>query len=141
MINLPTKITALRILLTPIIIFIIFHHNQSIREHDFQSPYLYILLIVFSIALIFAREVIQISGAISIGSIAGDIKIKHQLIGKFTTIMQVLIIYCSLLIKSESLILYFSLFTSFFAIGSAMMYIHNGLIQLPNNPNAPPTKQ
>ena len=196
MINLPTKITALRILLTPIIIFIIFHHNQSIREHDFQSTYLYILLIVFSIAivtdaldgyisrklnlisrigtfldpiadkilifgtsvgltffdcgnplpiyyttLIFAREVIQISGAISIGSIAGNIKIKHHLIGKFTTIMQVLIIYCSLLIKSESFIFYFSLFTSFFAIGSAMMYIHNGLIQLPNNPNAPPTKQ
>ena len=196
MINLPTKITALRILLTPIIIFIIFHYNQSIREHDFQSPYLYILLIVFSIAIVtdaldgyisrklnlisrigtfldpiadkilifgtsvgltfidcgnplpiyyttlmFAREVIQISGAISIGSIAGDIKIKHQLIGKFTTIMQVLIIYFSLLIKSASFIFYFSLLTSFFAIGSAILYIHNGLIQLPSNPDATPTKQ
>ena len=134
MINLPTKITVLRILLTPIIFFLIFNYNQSIRDNFNQSPYFYLLLVTFSIAiitdaldgyvsrrlnlisrigtfldpiadkilifttsaaltfidcgnplpiyyttLIFAREIIQISGAIAIGSIAGDIEIKHHI--------------------------------------------------------------
>lgn len=196
MINLPTKITVLRILLTPIIFYLIFNHNQSIRDNFNQSPYLYLLLVTFSIAMItdaldgyvsrrlnlisrigtfldpiadkilifstsaaltfidcgnplpiyyttfiFAREIIQISGAIAIGSIAGDIEVKHHIIGKVSTMMQVIIIYGSLLLRSESVIFYFSVLTSFFSICAAILYIYNGLIQLPNNPNAVPTKQ
>ena len=187
MINLPTKITFIRVILTPIIIYLILTHHENIQELGFKSSYTYWILTLFSIAiisdildgylsrkfnlitrlgsfldpvadkiliisttlaltyvdcgnplplyyttLIVARESIQISGAISIGLISGDISIKHHWTGKIATFLQVLMVYCSLTVESVSLCLSLSLLTSFFAIWSAIMYIHNGLIQLPS---------
>ena len=187
MINLPTKITFIRVILTPIIIYLILTHHENIQELGFKSSYTYWILTLFSIAiisdildgylsrkfnlitrlgsfldpvadkiliisttlaltyvdcgnplplyyttLIVARESIQISGAISIGLISGDISIKHHWTGKIATFLQVLMVYCSLTVESVSLCLSLSLLTSFFAICSAIMYIHNGLIQLPS---------
>ena len=187
MINLPTKITFIRVILTPIIIYLILTHHEKIKELGFKSSYTYWILTLFSIAiisdildgylsrkfnlitrlgsfldpvadkiliisttlaltyvdcgnqlplyyttLIVARESIQISGAISIGLISGDIIIKHHWTGKIATFLQVLMVYCSLTVESVSLCLSLSLLTSFFAIWSAIMYIHNGLIQLPS---------
>ena len=187
MINLPTKITFIRVILTPIIIYLILTHHENIQELGFKSSYTYWILTLFSVAiisdvldghlsrkfnlitrlgsfldpvadkiliisttlaltyvdcgnplplyyttLIVARESIQISGAISIGLISGDISIKHHWTGKIATFLQVLMVYCSLTVESVSLCLSLSLLTSFFAICSAIMYIHNGLIQLPS---------
>ena len=187
MINLPTKITFIRVILTPIIIYLILTHHENIQELGFKSSYTYWILTLFSVAiisdvldghlsrkfnlitrlgsfldpvadkiliisttlaltyvdcgnplplyyttLIVARESIQISGAISIGLISGDISIKHHWTGKIATFLQVLMVYCSLTVESVSLCLSLSLLTSFFAIWSAIMYIHNGLIQLPS---------
>ena len=187
MINLPTKITFIRVILTPIIIYLILTHHENIQELGFKSSYTYWILTLFSVAiisdvldghlsrkfnlitrlgsfldpvadkiliisttlaltyvdcgnqlplyyttLIVARESIQISGAISIGLISGDIIIKHHWTGKIATFLQVLMVYCSLTVESVSLCLSLSLLTSFFAIWSAIMYIHNGLIQLPS---------
>ena len=187
MINLPTKITFIRVILTPIIIYLILTHHENIQELGFKSSYTYWILNLFSVAiisdvldghlsrkfnlitrlgsfldpvadkiliisttlaltyvdcgnplplyyttLIVARESIQISGAISIGLISGDISIKHHWTGKIATFLQVLMVYCSLTVESVSLCLSLSLLTSFFAIWSAIMYIHNGLIQLPS---------
>lgn len=186
MINLPTKITLFRIFITPIILFLIFINQESIRTLGLESQFTHWVLILFSLAvisdvvdgylsrklglvtrfgsfldpiadkvliisvtliltyvdcgnplpvyfttLIVARETIQISGALSIGIIAGDISIKHHWSGKIATFFQVLIIYCSLISKSSQFCFYLSLVTSFFAILSSIMYIHNGLIQLP----------
>ena len=187
MINLPTKITFIRVILTPIIIYLILTHHENIQELGFKSSYTYWILTLFSVAiisdvldghlsrkfnlitrlgsfldpvadkiliisttlaltyvdcgnqlplyyttLIVARESIQISGAISIGLISGDIIIKHHWTGKIATFLQVLMVYCSLTVESVSFCLSLSLLTSFFAICSSIMYIHNGLIQLPS---------
>lgn len=187
MISLPTKITFIRIILTPIIIFLILIHHEKIQEFGLKSLHTYWILTLFSIAiisdivdgylsrkfnlitrlgsfldpiadkiliisttlvltyvdcgnplpiyyttLIVARESIQISGAISIGIISGDITIKHHWTGKIATFLQILMVYCSLTLESVSFCFSLSLLTSFFAIWSAIMYIHNGLIQLPS---------
>ena len=195
MISLPTKITLIRIILTPIIIFLILIHHEKIQEFGLKSPHTYWILTLFSIAiisdivdgylsrkfnlitrlgsfldpiadkiliisttlvltyvdcgnplpiyyttLIVARESIQISGAISIGIISGDITIKHHWTGKIATFLQILMVYCSLTLESVSFCFSLSLLTSFFAIWSAIMYIHNGLIQLPSTHDASSNK-
>ena len=196
MISLPTKITFIRIILTPIIIFLILIHHEKIQEFGLKSSQTYWILTLFSIAiisdivdgylsrkfnlitrlgsfldpiadkiliisttlvltyvdcgnplpiyytsLIVARESIQISGAISIGIISGDITIKHHWTGKIATFLQILMVYCSLALESVSFCFSLSLLTSFFAIWSAIMYIHNGLIQLPSKHDASSNKQ
>tara|TARA_Y100001933_G_scaffold65492_1_gene65884 strand:+ start:500 stop:1090 length:591 start_codon:yes stop_codon:yes gene_type:complete len=196
MISLPTKITFIRIILTPIIIFLILIHHEKIQEFGLKSSQTYWILTLFSIAiisdivdgylsrkfnlitrlgsfldpiadkiliisttlvltyvdcgnplpiyyttLIVARESIQISGAISIGIISGDITIKHHWTGKIATFLQILMVYCSLTLESVSFCFSLSLLTSFFAIWSAIMYIHNGLIQLPSKHDASSNKQ
>lgn len=195
MISLPTKITFIRIILTPIIIFLILIHHEKIQEFGLKSSQTYWILTLFSIAiisdildgylsrkfnlitrlgsfldpiadkiliisttlvltyvdcgnplpiyyttLIVARESIQISGAISIGIISGDITIKHHWTGKIATFLQILMVYCSLTLESVSFCFSLSLLTSFFAIWSAIMYIHNGLIQLPSTHDASSNK-
>ena len=195
MISLPTKITFIRIILTPIIIFLILIHHEKIQEFGLKSSQTYWILTLFSIAiisdivdgylsrkfnlitrlgsfldpiadkiliisttlvltyvdcgnplpiyyttLIVARESIQISGAISIGIISGDITIKHHWTGKIATFLQILMVYCSLTLESVSFCFSLSLLTSFFAIWSAIMYIHNGLIQLPSTRDASSNK-
>ena len=195
MISLPTKITFIRIILTPIIIFLILIHHEKIQEFGFKSSHTFWILTLFSIAiisdivdgyisrkfnlitrlgsfldpiadkiliisttlvltyvdcgnplpiyyttLIVARESIQISGAISIGIISGDITIKHHWTGKIATFLQILMVYCSLTLESVSFCFSLSLLTSFFAIWSAIMYIHNGLIQLPSTHDASSNK-
>ena len=195
MISLPTKITLIRIILTPIIIFLILIHHEKIQEFGLKSSQTYWILTLFSIAiisdivdgylsrkfnlitrlgsfldpiadkiliisttlvltyvdcgnplpiyyttLIVARESIQISGAISIGIISGDITIKHHWTGKIATFLQILMVYCSLTLESVSFCFSLSLLTSFFAIWSAIMYIHNGLIQLPSTHDASSNK-
>ena len=195
MISLPTKITFIRIILTPIIIFLILIHHEKIQEFGLKSSQTYWILTLFSIAiisdivdgylsrkfnlitrlgsfldpiadkiliisttlvltyvdcgnplpiyyttLIVARESIQISGAISIGIISGDITIKHHWTGKIATFLQILMVYCSLTLESVSFCFSLSLLTSFFAIWSAIMYIHNGLIQLPSKHDASSNK-
>ena len=195
MISLPTKITFIRIILTPIIIFLILIHHEKIQEFGLKSSQTHWILTLFSIAiisdivdgylsrkfnlitrlgsfldpiadkiliisttlvltyvdcgnplpiyyttLIVARESIQISGAISIGIISGDITIKHHWTGKIATFLQILMVYCSLTLESVSFCFSLSLLTSFFAISSAIMYIHNGLIQLPSTHDASSNK-
>ncbi|MED5260038.1 MAG: CDP-alcohol phosphatidyltransferase family protein [Verrucomicrobiota bacterium] len=195
MISLPTKITFIRIILTPIIIFLILIYHEKIQEFGLKSSHTYWILTLFSIAiisdivdgylsrkfnlitrlgsfldpiadkiliisttlvltyvdcgnplpiyyttLIVARESIQISGAISIGIISGDITIKHHWTGKIATFLQILMVYCSLTLESVSFCFSLSLLTSFFAIWSAIMYIHNGLIQLPSTHDASSNK-
>ena len=195
MISLPTKITFIRIILTPIIIFLILINHEKIQEFGLKSSHTYWILTLFSIAiisdivdgylsrkfnlitrlgsfldpiadkiliisttlvltyvdcgnplpiyyttLIVARESIQISGAISIGIISGDITIKHHWTGKIATFLQILMVYCSLTLESVSFCFSLSLLTSFFAIWSAIMYIHNGLIQLPSTHDASSNK-
>ena len=195
MISLPTKITFIRIILTPIIIFLILIHHEKIQEFGLKSSQTYWILTLFSIAiisdivdgylsrkfnlitrlgsfldpiadkiliisttlvltyvdcgnplpiyytsLIVARESIQISGAISIGIISGDITIKHHWTGKIATFLQILMVYCSLILESVSFCFSLSLLTSFFAIWSAIMYIHNGLVQLPSTHDASSNK-
>ena len=195
MISLPTKITFIRIILTPIIIFLILIHHEKIQEFGLESSHIYWILTLFSIAiisdivdgylsrkfnlitrlgsfldpiadkiliisttlvltyvdcgnplpiyyttLIVARESIQISGAISIGIISGDITIKHHWTGKIATFLQILMVYCSLALESGSFCFSLSLLTSFFAIWSAIMYIHNGLVQLPSTHDASSNK-
>ena len=195
MISLPTKITFIRIILTPIIIFLILIHHEKIQEFGLKSSQTYWIVTLFSIAiisdivdgylsrkfnlitrlgsfldpiadkiliisttlvltyvdcgnplpiyyttLIVARESIQISGAISIGIISGDITIKHHWTGKIATFLQILMVYCSLTLESVSFCFSLSLLTSFFAIWSAIMYIHNGLIQLPSTHDASSNK-
>ena len=95
---------------------------------------------IYYTTLIVARESIQISGAISIGIISGDITIKHHWTGKIATFLQILMVYCSLTLESVSFCFSLSLLTSFFAIWSAIMYIHNGLIQLPSTHDASSNK-
>ena len=195
MISLPTKITFIRIILTPVIIFLILIHHEKIQEFGLESSHIYWILTLFSIAiisdivdgylsrkfnlitrlgsfldpiadkiliisttlvltyvdcgnplpiyyttLIVARESIQISGAISIGIISGDITIKHHWTGKIATFLQILMVYCSLTLESVSFCFSLSLLTSFFAIWSAIMYIHNGLVQLPSTHDASSNK-
>ena len=195
MISLPTKITFIRIILTPIIIFLILINHEKIQKFGLESSHTYWILTLFSIAiisdivdgylsrkfnlitrlgsfldpiadkiliisttlvltyvdcgnplpiyyttLIVARESIQISGAISIGIISGDITIKHHWTGKIATFLQILMVYCSLTLESVSFCFSLSLLTSFFAIWSAIMYIHNGLIQLPSTHDASSNK-
>ena len=168
MISLPTKITFIRIILTPIIIFLILIHHEKIQEFGLKSSHTYWILTLFSIAIIsdivdgylsrkfnlitrlgsfldpIADKIliisIQISGAISIGIISGDITIKHHWTGKIATFLQILMVYCSLTLESVSFCFSLSLLTSFFAIWSAIMYIHNGLIQLPSTHDASSNK-
>lgn len=195
MISLPTKITFIRIILTPIIIFLILINHEKIQKFGLESSHTYWILTLFSIAiisdivdgylsrkfnlitrlgsfldpiadkiliisttlvltyvdcgnplpiyyttLIVARESIQISGAISIGIISGDITIKHHWTGKIATFLQILMVYCSLTLESVSFCFSLSLLTSFFAIWSAIMYIHNGLVQLPSTHDASSNK-
>jgi len=195
MISLPTKITFIRIILTPIIIFLILINHEKIQKFGLESSHTYWILTLFSIAiisdivdgylsrkfnlitrlgsfldpiadkiliisttlvltyvdcgnplpiyytsLIVARESIQISGAISIGIISGDITIKHHWTGKIATFLQILMVYCSLALESVSFCFSLSLLTSFFAIWSAIMYIHNGLVQLPSTHDASSNK-
>ena len=52
MISLPTKITFIRIILTPIIIFLILIHHEKIQEFGLKSSHTYWILTLFSIAII-----------------------------------------------------------------------------------------
>ncbi|RZO16701.1 MAG: CDP-alcohol phosphatidyltransferase family protein [Verrucomicrobiaceae bacterium] len=96
------------------------------------------LIPIFYTTLILSRELIQISGAIAIGAILGDIKVKHHWTGKFSTFMQVILIYSALIVRSDEIILYLSLFGGLFTFSSAALYIYAGLSQLPETVHANP---
>ena len=91
---------------------------------------------VFYTTLVLSRELIQISGAIAIGAILGDIKVKHHWTGKFSTFMQVILIYSAFIVPSETLILYLATIGGFFIFSSAALYIYAGLSQLPGEVHA-----
>ncbi len=91
---------------------------------------------IFYTTLILSRELIQISGAIAIGAILGDIKVKHHWTGKFSTFMQVILIYSAFIVPSETVILYLAFIGGFFTFSSAALYIYAGLSQLPEEVNA-----
>jgi cardiolipin synthase len=91
---------------------------------------------VFYTTLVLSRELIQISGAIAIGAILGDIKVKHHWTGKFSTFMQVILIYSVFIVPSETLILYLATIGGFFIFSSAALYIYAGLSQLPGEVHA-----
>ena len=94
------------------------------------------LIPIFYTTLILSRELIQISGAIAIGAILGDIKVKHHWTGKFSTLMQVILIYSAFIAPSEATILYLSIIGGLFTFSSAALYIYAGLSQLPEAVNA-----
>jgi CDP-diacylglycerol--glycerol-3-phosphate 3-phosphatidyltransferase len=96
------------------------------------------LIPIFYTTLILSRELIQISGAIAIGTILGDIKVKHHWTGKFSTFMQVILIYSAFLVPSESIMLYLSIVGGLFTFISAALYIYAGLSQLPKEAHANP---
>ncbi len=96
------------------------------------------LIPVFYTTLILSRELIQISGAIAIGSILGDIKVKHHWTGKLSTFIQVILIYSAFIVSSESIILYLSIIGGLFTFSSAALYIYAGLSQLPEAVHAKP---
>ena len=96
------------------------------------------LIPIFYTTLILSRELIQISGAIAIGAILGDIKVKHHWTGKFSTFMQVILIYSAFIVRSDELIIYLSLFGGLFTFSSAALYIYAGLCQLPETVHANP---
>ena len=96
------------------------------------------LIPIFYTTLILSRELIQISGAIAIGTILGDIKVKHHWTGKFSTFMQVILIYAAFLVPSESIMLYLSIIGGGFTFISAALYIYAGLSQLPKEAHANP---
>ena len=96
------------------------------------------LIPIFYTTLILSRELIQISGAIAIGAILGDIKVKHHWTGKFSTFMQVILIYSAFIVRSDELIIYLSLFGGLFTFSSAALYIYAGLSQLPETVHANP---
>ena len=96
------------------------------------------LIPIFYTTLILSRELIQISGAIAIGAILGDIKVNHHWTGKFSTFMQVILIYSALIVRSDEIILYLSLFGGLFTFSSAALYIYAGLSQLPETVHANP---
>ncbi|HIG82879.1 MAG TPA: CDP-alcohol phosphatidyltransferase family protein [Verrucomicrobia bacterium] len=96
------------------------------------------LIPIFYTTLILSRELIQISGAIAIGTILGDIKVKHHWTGKFSTFMQVILIYSAFLVPSESIMLYLSIVGGLFIFISAALYIYAGLSQLPKEAHANP---
>ena len=91
---------------------------------------------IFYTTLVLSRELIQISGAIAIGAILGDIKVKHHWTGKFSTFMQVILIYSAFIVPSETLILYLATIGGFFIFSSAALYIYAGLSQLPGEVHA-----
>ncbi|MBA72647.1 MAG: hypothetical protein CMO73_08245 [Verrucomicrobiales bacterium] len=91
---------------------------------------------IFYTTLILSRELIQISGAIAIGAILGDIKVKHHWTGKFSTFMQVILIYSAFIVPSETVILYLAFIGGFFTFSSAALYIYAGLSQLPEEVHA-----
>ena len=91
---------------------------------------------IFYTTLILSRELIQISGAIAIGAILGDIKVKHHWTGKFSTFMQVILIYSAFIVPSETVILYLAFIGGFFTFSSAALYISAGLSQLPEEVHA-----
>ena len=91
---------------------------------------------IFYTTLILSRELIQISGAIAIGAILGDIKVKHPWTGKFSTFMQVILIYSAFIVPSETVILYLAFIGGFFTFSSAALYIYAGLSQLPEEVHA-----
>ena len=96
------------------------------------------LIPIFYTTLILSRELIQISGAIAIGTILGDIKVNHHWTGKFSTFMQVILIYAAFLVPSESIMLYLSIVGGLFTFISAALYIYAGLSQLPKEAHANP---
>mgnify|MGYP001128621313 CR=1 FL=1 len=96
------------------------------------------LIPIFYTTLILSRELIQISGAIAIGAILGDIKVKHHWTGKLSTFMQVILIYSAFIISSESIMLYLSIIGGLFTFSSAALYIYAGLSQLPESVHAKP---
>ena len=93
---------------------------------------------IFYTTLILSRELIQISGAIAIGAIRGDIKVKHHWTGKFYTFMQVILIYSAFLVTSNQIIFYLSVVGGFFTFSSAALYIYAGLSQLPEEVHEKP---
>jgi CDP-diacylglycerol--glycerol-3-phosphate 3-phosphatidyltransferase len=96
------------------------------------------LIPIFYTTLILSRELIQISGAIAIGAILGDIKVKHHWTGKLSTFMQIILIYSAFIVSSESIILYLSIIGGIFIFSSAALYIYAGLSQLPEAVHAKP---
>ena len=96
------------------------------------------LIPIFYTTLILSRELIQISGAIAIGAILGDIKVKHHWTGKLSTFMQIILIYSAFIVSSESIILYLSIIGGLFIFSSAALYIYAGLSQLPEAVHAKP---
>ncbi|MBT7981278.1 MAG: hypothetical protein HN584_01830 [Akkermansiaceae bacterium] len=96
------------------------------------------LIPIFYTTLILSRELIQISGAIAIGAILGDIKVKHHWTGKLSTFMQIILIYSAFIVSSESIILYLSIIGGLFIFISAALYIYAGLSQLPEAVHAKP---
>ena len=83
-------------------------------------------------ALVISRDLIQVSGAIAIGHIAGDIKVVPHWTGKLATVLQVVTIgWVFLAIKAPPVWVVASL-AAIFTVWSAALYIGAGLSQLPD---------
>lgn len=89
-------------------------------------------------AFILARDVIQISGALIIGFIAGDIKVLPHWSGKLATALQIAAIGWVLLGISTPPVAAITAATAFFTFISTVLYIHSGLCQLPDHHHGRP---
>ena len=84
-------------------------------------------------AVIIARDLIQVSGAIAIGHIAGDIKVIHHWTGKLATVLQVVTIGWVFFLIQVPALWCVATAAAVFTIWSAALYIHAGLSQLPEH--------
>jgi cardiolipin synthase len=84
-------------------------------------------------AFILARDVIQLSGALVIGFIAGDIKVVPHWSGKLATALQIAAIGWVLLGVFTPPVAAIAGAAAFFTFISTVLYIHSGLCQLPDH--------
>ena len=89
-------------------------------------------------ALILARDVIQISGALVIGYMAGDIVVLPHWSGKVATGLQTAAIAWVLLGIAAPPITAVAASAAFFTFISTVLYIRAGLCQLPDHPHGKP---
>ncbi len=82
-------------------------------------------------ALVIARDLIQVSGAIAVGRIAGDIRVVPHWTGKLATGLQILAISAALLMFPAAAVGGAAAAAAIFTTWSAVLYIGAGLTQLP----------
>ena len=93
---------------------------------------------VWYAALVIARDLILVSGAIAIGKIAGDIRVIPHWTGKLATALQIALIGVVFFRLPDAVVVAGSALTAVFTIWSAALYIAAGLGQLPDTPHGGP---